>query len=132
MMNSEKYLFEDDPLLAHFKLPKSYLDLVNEGLPDIEPWWWLAPHKDSAIYWIDTLRKQFPSRTLIPFAKHGGSDDVACFDGTDASGDPRVLRIHTFCAPGWEQRGEATNFAEWLQMAEAESAEFKAEEDEEQ
>ncbi len=131
-MSIEKYLFEDYPPPSDFKFPQPYLDLLEKGLPGIEPWWWLAPHKDSAIYWADTLRKQFPSRTLVPFAKHGSSDDVACFDGSDTSGNPKVLYIHSFCSPGWEHRGEASSFAEWLQKTEIEAAEFKAEEDEQE
>lgn len=127
-MSNEKYLFEDYPLPSDFKFPQPYLDLVGKGLPDIDPWWWLAPHKDSAVYWADTLHKQFPLRMLVPFAKHGGSDDVACFDGADTSGNPKVLYIHSFSSPGWEHRGEARSFAEWLQKTEIEVAGFKAEE----
>ncbi len=112
-----------------FKFPQSYLDLVSKGLPDIDPWWWLAPHKESAIYLADTLRKQFPLRILVPFAKHGGSDDVACFDGSDTSGDPKVFYIHSFCSPGWEYRGETNSFAEWLQLTELEAKEFKTQEE---
>ena len=130
-MSTEKYLFKDYALPSDFKFPQSYLDLVANELPDIEPWWWLAPHQEAAIYWADTLRKQFPSRTLIPFAKHGGSDDVACFDGSDTSNNPKVLYIHSFCSPGWEHRGEANSFAEWLQKTEIEAAEFKAEDENE-
>lgn len=126
-MSIKNYLFEDYTLPTDFKFPQSYLNLVDRGLPDIDPWWWLAPHKDSAIYWADTLRTQFPARTLIPFAKHGGSDDVACFDGLDTSSDPKVLYIHSFCSLGWEHRGEASNFAEWLQKTEIDAAEFRAE-----
>lgn len=126
-MDIEKCRYEACALPTGFKFPKSYLDLVANGLPDIEPWWWLAPYKDLAIFWTATLRKQFPSRTLVPFAKHGGSDDVACFDGSDISHNPKVLYIHSFCSPGWEHRGEARNFAEWLQNTEIEAAEFKTE-----
>ena len=113
-----------------FKFPQAYVDLVAKELPDIDPWWWLAPHKDSEIYWARTLREQFPSRLLVPFAKHGGSDDVACFDGSDTSSDPKVLYIHAFCSPGWEHRGEANNFTEWLRKAQIEAAEFKADDNE--
>ena len=131
-MSKEKYLFEDYPLPNDFKFPQLYLDLMAKGLPDINPWWWLAPHKDSAVYWADTLHKQFPSRTLIPFAKYGGSDDVACFDGSDPSGNPKVLYIHSFCSPGWEHRVEIASFTEWLQKTEIEAAETKAEEGKEE
>ena len=128
-MSSEKYLFEDYSLPSNFKFPQSYLNLMEKGLPDINPWWWLAPHKNSAVYWADTLRNQFPLRMLVPFAKHGGSDDVACFDGSDSTGNPKVLYIHSFCPPGWEHKDEASSFAEWMQKTEIEAAEFKAEED---
>lgn len=131
-MSKEKYLFEDYPLPNDFKFPQPYLDLMAKGLPDINPWWWLAPHKDSAVYWAYTLHKQFPSRTLIPFAKYGGSDDVACFDGSDPSGNPKVLYIHSFCSPGWEHRVEIASFTEWLQKTEIEAAETKAEEGKEE
>ncbi|WP_343714741.1 SMI1/KNR4 family protein [Inquilinus sp.] len=125
-MTAGPYLFEDYPLPDGFKLPASYLELLAKGLPEIDPWWWLAPYKDRANYWAATLRQQFPSRSLVPFAKHGGSDDVACFDGSDMSGDPKVLYIHAFCSPGWELRGDAENFQKWLQNTEIEAAEFQA------
>jgi hypothetical protein len=116
---------QSDALPNDFKFPQAYLDLMAQGLPDIDPWWWLAPYTDSEIYWTSTLREQFPYRLLVPFAKHGGSDDVACFDGTDTSSDPKVLYIHAFCSPGWEHRGEANNFTEWLRKIQIEAAKFK-------
>ena len=87
------------------------MDKLKEGL---KFWWWMFQNKDLAIYWNDTLRDQFPKRKLVPFAKHGASDDIACFDGADISGNPKVLIIHAFCEPGWELRGEASNLSEWL------------------
>jgi len=121
-MNIKK---QSDVLPNDFRLPQAYMDLMAKGLPDIDPWWWLAPHNESETYWTRTLRAQFPSRLLVPFAKHGGSDDVACFDGSDTSGDPKVLHIHAFCSPGWEHRGEARDFTEWLRETQIEAAEFK-------
>lgn len=131
-MSVAKYLFEDYPLPSGFQFPQTYLHLLEKSLPDIEPWWWLAPHKDSAIYWADTLRKQFPARMLVPFAKYGGSDDVACFDGADTSGNPKVLYIHSFCSPGWEHRGEVSSFAEWLEQTEREATDVKTAIDEQE
>lgn len=120
------YLFEDRALPAGFVFPQKYLLLLKGGLPDIEPWWWLAPHRDSSIYWMEKLREQFPQRLLVPFAKDGGSDDVACFDGADSPGSPKILLIHAFCAPGWELRGEYRNFDAWLEVALQEAADFKS------
>lgn len=126
----ELYLFDDFERFAGFRFPDSYLDLVKAGLPDIEPWWWLALYKESSTFWADTLKEQFPYRELIPFAKDGGSDDVACFDGADSSGNPKVLYIHGFCSHGYEWRGEAKDFTEWLRQIEEVSKEFKATENE--
>jgi hypothetical protein len=126
-MNIEKYLFKKNLHKSEFKFPQSYLDLITTGLPDIAPWWWLAPHADSLIYWDESLRNQFPSRSLIPFAKDGSSDDVACFDNSDNSENPKILTIHSFCSPGWELRDEASSFSEWLQKKEIEAVDFKTE-----
>jgi hypothetical protein len=87
-MESNTSLFQDFPLREGFRLPDAYLRLVESGLPDIEPWWWLEEYPDSAKYWAKTLSEQYPSRSLVPFAKDGGSDDVFCFDGEDLSGNP--------------------------------------------
>jgi hypothetical protein len=123
----EAYLFDDYPEIAGFRFPTSYLALIKVGLPNIEPWGWLGEYKNSSVFWADTLRNQFPERRLVPFAKDGGSDDVACFDRTDDSGDPKVLLIHGFCSPGWEFRGEWENFEMWLKEIEQISAEFRSE-----
>jgi hypothetical protein len=64
---------------------------------------------------------------LFPFAKVNCPDNIVCFDGEDTSGDPKVYYIHAFASPGWEDRGYADNFTEWLKMARLESARYKAE-----
>ena len=123
----ENYLFEDGMLPDGFSYPSEYIALIQTGLPKIDPWWWLAPYKDTAVSWSEILREQFPQYyCLVPFAKHGGCDDVACFDGSDSSGDPKVILIHSFCSPGWEYRGEYS-FAEWLMQVKREAAEFERE-----
>jgi hypothetical protein len=121
------HLFKDYLIPRKFKFPQSYLDFITTELPNIDPWWWLAPHIDSLIYWAETLRDQFPSRSLTPFAKDGSSEDIACFDGSDISENPKILVIHSFCAPGWELRGRASSFSEWLQEKETEAADLKSE-----
>jgi hypothetical protein len=130
-MMRKNYLFEDHLLPEGFKFPPGYLALVESDLPDIEPWWWLAPYKDLSVFWNKILKEQFPSRTLVPFAKYDASDDVMCFDGSDTSGDPQVLVIHSFCDPGWEHRGDFVNFSEWLRWTLEKSAEYKNMEKEE-
>lgn len=115
------YLFEDGFLPTRFKFPESYLNLVQKDLPDIEPWAWLSPYREWSVSWMKILQEQFPYRALVPFAKSNGSDDIACFDGSDTSGNPKILFIHAFCSPGWEDRGGVDSFDEWLRSMMEES-----------
>jgi len=123
--SDKPYLFEDYPLPVGFRFPESYLFLLEKRPPDIEPWEWLASYKELSISWMNIIKKQFPYRTVIPFAKRDDSDDVSCFDGTDTSGNPKIIFIHTFCSPGSENRGEANNFDDWLEVTKEESRQFK-------
>lgn len=123
----DKYLFEDYPLPVGFTFPTSYVEMVSASeYTDLDPWWFLAENKELSVWWADILRNLYPSRSLIPFAKHGGSDDIACFDGTDTSGNPKVYYVHAFASIGWEHRGEAQDFEQWLKEVKAESDEYKA------
>src|SRR4051812_9896990 len=84
-----------------FRLPPAYLELINAGPVDLDPWWLLAERKESLDFWTRTLHEQYPNRPLVPFAKRDDTgDDIAAFDATDTSGNPKVLHIHAFSSPG--------------------------------
>lgn len=122
------YLFDKKLLPEKFSFPQSYIKFVyQEDMPYLEPWSFLCKYEKSANFWLDEIAKQYPSRVLIPFAKAGSSDDIACFDGSDTSGNPKVFYVHTFASPGWEDRGEVENFDVWLEKTRAESAQYKSE-----
>jgi len=122
------YLFDEKLLAGNFSFPQSYVELVSqENIPYLEPWWFLSEYKEDADFWMDEIAKQYPSRKLVPFAKAGSSDDVACFDGSDTSGNPKVFYVHTFASPGWEDHGDVESFDVWLEKTKAESIEYKAE-----
>ena len=112
---------ETDRLPPGFVPPAAYLDaLARPELPDLDPWFWLAEDDKLARFWSATLARLYPERRLHPFAKDGGSDDIACFDAADGSGRPRVYLVHAFASPGWEYRGEYTSFERWLETILAE------------
>lgn len=122
------YLFDEKLLAGNFSFPQSYVELVSqENIPYLEPWWFLSEYKEDADFWMDEIAKQYPSRKLVPFAKAGSSDDVACFDGSDTSGNPKVFYVHTFASPSWEDHGDVESFDVWLEKTKAESIEYKAE-----
>ncbi|WP_415045833.1 hypothetical protein [Cedecea neteri] len=63
----------------------------------------------------------------MPFANWRYSGDIVCFDGADTSGEPTVYYVHAFASVGWEGRGYADTFDEWLKVAHYESALYKDE-----
>ena len=122
------YLYAKAELPDDFKYPVAYTDLMSlEVIPDLEPWSFICEFKESASFWMSELKKQYPTRKIVPFAKLNYSDDIACFDGEDISGDPKVYYVHAFASAGWEYRGYTDSFAEWLKIARLESASYKSE-----
>jgi hypothetical protein len=122
------YLNPQSDLPEGFRFPKSYLDFLRqEALPDLDPWWFLCESQEDADDWLEIVKEQYPERKLVPFAKFGALDDIACFDGADTTGNPKVYYVHTFTSPGWEDRGWVDDFDAWLENAKRESAESKAE-----
>ncbi|WP_371023995.1 SMI1/KNR4 family protein [Luteibacter sp. RCC_6_2] len=112
------FVYDKNILPAGFSLPEDYLCFLHDdNLADVDPWWFLGVRKESAEFWIHELARQYPGRSLVPFARLAGSDDVACFDGSDLSGNPRVLYIHAFASQGWEDRGVECDFSSWLRSA---------------
>ncbi len=101
-----------------FHYPHQFLRTVELGLVDLEPWWIL--HGDLLRERQVGLRTRYPARTLVPFARRQDNDDVACFD-VDTG---KLVIVHDFAAPGWEQRAEFDDFYGWLRQAIDEFVEF--------
>ncbi|WP_225084760.1 SMI1/KNR4 family protein [Pectobacterium colocasium] len=115
-------------LYSGFSFSDDFIDYVsNTELEDIESWWLFCCSQNYVDFWCKKIRELYPERKLIPFANWRYSDDIACFDGEDTSGDPKVYYVHCFASTGWEDRGYTDNFTEWLKMARLESARYKAE-----
>ena len=109
-----------------FATPPRFDEVLREQvLPDIDPWWWIFPYHEFVQRWSATIKSQYPTRPpLIPFAKHGFTDDVFCFDGADRSGNPRVYIVHTYTSPGYEDRGYWDDFDVFMEAAEEEHADW--------
>ena len=117
-----------------FKYPKTYMDYVNqENIPDLEPWWFMCHSEDTGYYdrWLDILKKQYPTRQLVPFAKCDLNDDVACFEPSDNPDLPAIYYIEAFFDAGFEERGYCETFEEWLEITIEEAQEYQSHEDEE-
>ncbi len=122
------YLYSKEILPSGFIYPSSFLEIFSKKeVPDLDPWWFLYEFEELSKEWFFLIKKQYPTRKLIPFAKASNNDDIACFDGDDNSGDPKIFIIHSFASPGWEDRGCIKNFNEWLKLTQEKSIQYKLE-----
>ncbi|WP_081262333.1 hypothetical protein [Ralstonia solanacearum] len=136
-----RQFFYDTPLLPEgFSFPSSYLNMALAAHPiDIEPWVFMYENTGASLSYYGAMLQKFPDSPIIPFAMvndqsglyNGGWVVLACFDGSDKSGDPSVL-IYDYSRPAntpWES--VYANFSAWLAMAGEESARYKAERNDE-
>jgi hypothetical protein len=107
-------LYTKDLLPPGFEYPSKLQEYSNGGQhPMISPWWFIdAASKAGKLAHSIRLHD---GRNLVPFAKvDDGRGDVACFDGDDASGNPKVLMLIL------DDSGRSysyDDFDQWLQAA---------------
>ena len=104
-----------------FSFPDKYLEEISmESIPSYGDWYYLIESEGLQKQFYDIAQEDYPSRSLVPFARYDGTDDVACFEGGDATGNPEVYIIHFFSSSGWEQRAKLSDFENWLSLAKSE------------
>jgi hypothetical protein len=101
-----------DELPDWFNYSDDFLVFIRSGVTDIGPWQilqgnWLRVRNEG-------LKKRFPARNLVPFARRLDNDDVACWDKSQPN---YIYTVHDFCEPGWENREEFRSFNEWYLAA---------------
>jgi hypothetical protein len=121
------YLYDSALLPSGFQYPQSFLDFIaQEDVSNIFPWKFICYcGKERADGWKEELERLYPTRKLIPFAHESGTDDCACFDAATPSSNPLVYFVHAYASPGWEDRGYAHDFSEWLTMVEEVAAAWR-------
>jgi hypothetical protein len=107
-MNIE-HLTKDINLPDGFVYPAGFLKILELNIIDIEPWYILDRDQFKDKY--EGLQKRFPLIILIPFARRQDNDDVACFGINTGE---KVLIIHDYASPGWEQRKIYDTFWDWF------------------
>jgi hypothetical protein len=85
-----------------------YLAMVKNGKDEFLPWYLMD--KEQLLIRFKGIQKRYPTRSLFPFARDDQSDDVACWE-KDKPG--RVVLIHDFASPGYENKKEFESFEEW-------------------
>ena len=110
--------FKTEILPEYFSFPPDFVNLISlKKPPNLFPWWLMCHYPGTSDAWLKLLRRSYPARQLIPFAKYDYTDDIACFDASLPSKNPSVYYIHMFATPGWENRGNVIDFNAWLQAA---------------
>lgn len=116
---SKLYFYEDDFLPNEFLYPKDYIDLINYNSNiDLSPWWLVGENPEFATLCYNVINdKTGGEKILIPFAKSDLDDDIACFDGGDDSGNPRIyfdIGEESMKGINWNERYSLPDFNAWL------------------
>lgn len=101
-------------IYSNFKYPKEFIKIINLNLLDFD--FWYIMDEEQVKMRIMGLKKRYPSRKLIPFARRDDCDDIACFE-MGYENKVNVQVIHDFASDGFEQRKEYTCFWEWFKDA---------------
>lgn len=95
-----------------FNYPEEFLKMIELNLTNFDVWYFIV--EEDILIRIKGLKKRYPDRKLIPFARRGDCDDIACFEiGKEGT----VQIVHDFSSSGYEQRREYKCFWDWLKEA---------------
>ena len=86
------------------------IELLELNLTNFDVWYFMD--KESVRIRLAGLQKRYPERNLIPFARRGDCDDIACFE---VGKGEQVYVTHDFASSGYEQRKIYENVWKWLE-----------------
>ncbi|MDA8021234.1 MAG: hypothetical protein MPN21_27675 [Thermoanaerobaculia bacterium] len=119
-MSRDTFLLPPDARPNWVKYPPAFRRIVEQMLIDLRPWRILEG--EQALLRFRGLAKRYPSRDLFPFACRQDNDDLACW----ASGmGEKVLIIHDFSSPGYEDESDFEDVWAWLRSAVEDMIEFE-------
>ena len=102
-------LLDEQQRPNNFVYPQAIVKLLELNLTNFDVWYFMD--LESVKIRLAGLQKRYPDRQLVPFARRGDCDDIACFEVD--KGD-RVFVIHDYASKGYEQREIYENVWEWL------------------
>lgn len=112
------YFIEESAIGKEFSYPDDYVNFVNSCCELEPPWWLLGKRPNFTVRCFKILNEDLRSeKTLIPFAKSDDSGDIACFDGDDRTGHPKIYFYTGEDDLGnvsWSSRYSIDSFSEFL------------------
>ena len=98
-------LLTPEELPEGFTYPEDFLRIVRQGLIDFDPWIILLGKQLRTRFY--GLKKRYPKKELIPFARREDNDDVACWQ----KDNPNIIYIiHDFSSSGYDNKKELNSF----------------------
>lgn len=134
---TEVFLYDTPIIPEDFKFPDEYISLAkNNSSIRINDWRLLFNDMATSLSYYGAMLIKYKDKPLIPFAilpdELGREDDglpiLACFDGDDRSGDPKVyFHDYGFSEKGisWDKRNHLKNFSDWLKYTKNGNKKFK-------
>jgi len=105
-------LLNEDELPDGFTYPNALCKIVELGLVNLDVWYFMT--KEQVIVRQKGLKERYPNRRLLPFARRGDNDDIACFEIGQGE---KVFVIHDFASSGYEQRQIFNCVWDWFKYA---------------
>lgn len=102
-----------------FEYPQSFMKAIELNLVDFDLWYIMDGGQ--VLQRLEGLKKRYPNRKLIPFARRDDNDDIACFE---VGKGEKIQIVHDFASEGYEQRREYEDFWQWLEVAVREMVEY--------
>ncbi|AQY51493.1 hypothetical protein PWEIH_07881 [Listeria weihenstephanensis FSL R9-0317] len=102
--------------------PESFQKIVELNMVNFDLWYLFDAERATRRYY--DLKRRYPKRDLIPFAKRDDNDDIVCFEIGKGN---KIQLIHDYSSEGYEQRGEYEDFWTWVRDAVNEMIEFNRE-----
>ncbi len=112
-------LLSNKELPAWFEYPTEYKLLIEQNLLDFDPW--IILNNDRIKIRLEGVKKRYPNRYLIPFARREDNDDLACFEK-----DKGVVIIHDFASEGFEGGKDSMEFWNWLRKVVEDMIEYNS------
>lgn len=80
--------------------------------------WKLFDSAEDFLEKFSGLGLRYPAKHYVPLLYRLDSDDVICtLNAEEFSNDQKLICVHDYAAPGWEECGEWTSYTAWLSDA---------------
>ncbi|MBC7532849.1 MAG: hypothetical protein H7318_14850 [Oligoflexus sp.] len=96
-----------------FEYPNEHLRVIDLKMTNLDPWFFLEG--DQLEERKKSMADRYPRAEIIPFARRGDNDDVACWE--KSGGNLKVYVVHDFSSNGWDKRQEFEDYWSWYRGA---------------